>query len=377
MNATRRSVLFLAAACGIGLSACVAGPQSPGDAVADAARGTVRDAAQPAARGPSSSRPEVPLVPPLAANPLAFTYAVISVADLEQSLALWQERFGLELVARREGSDPGLAKAWGVGAGEIIDQALLRTPGMQQGGVHLVRFRVPGPAVRENAAATDLVPKSVDIATREIQARYDELSAAGYKFRSPIGKFVTDKVVVHEVHMPGPDGVNFVFVEQEGHPEPVSPKGYGVMPQMVAISPDNKLEKAFFEGVMGLKETSYNRFSGPEVEKTIGLPKGAGLDIRIFGDPAYDYGRLEIVQYEGAKSTDLYPRAKPPARGLLSVTYFVPDVGAILARATAADAPRMRAAPVDHGVVTTIFGASRMATLVSPAGLRIDLVERR
>ena len=39
----------------------------------------------------------------------------------------------------------------------------------------------------------------------------------------------------------------------------------------------------------------------------------AGLDIRIFGDPAYDYGRLEIVQYEGAKSADLYPRAKPPA----------------------------------------------------------------
>jgi catechol 2,3-dioxygenase-like lactoylglutathione lyase family enzyme len=316
-------------------------------------------------------------VPPLAANPLAFTYVVISVADLEQALGLWQERFGLELVARRQGSDPGLARVWGIGPGEIIDQALLRTPGMEQGGVHLVRFRVPGPAVRENAAPTDLVPKSVDIATKDLPARYAELVAAGYKFRSPIGKFVTDKVVVHEVHLPGPDAVNFVFLEQEGHPEPVSPKGYGVMPQIVAISPDNKLEKAFFEGVMGLKETSYNRFSGPEVEKTIGLPKGAGLDVRIFGDPGYDYGRLEIVQYEGAKSTDLYPRTKPPARGMLSVTYFVPDVGALLARATAPGAPQMRAAPVDHGVVETIFGKSRMATLTSPAGLRIDLVERR
>ena len=270
----------------------------------------------------------------LTVHPRAFAFAVVGVAELEPALRLWRDRFGMQVVARREGGDPGLATAWGLAADGIVDQVLLRTPGMTQGGLHLVRFRVPGPAVRENAAATDLVPKSVDIATREIQARYDELSAAGYKFRSPIGKFVTDKVVVHEVHMPGPDGVNFVFVEQEGHPEPVSPKGYGVMPQMVAISPDNKLEKAFFEGVMGLKETSYNRFSGPEVEKTIGLPKGAGLDIRIFGDPAYDYGRLEIVQYEGAKSTDLYPRAKPPARGLLSVTYFVPDVGAILARAT-------------------------------------------
>jgi catechol 2,3-dioxygenase-like lactoylglutathione lyase family enzyme len=359
MRYAHRSFLA-AAACGLLLAAC-AGAPTPATA--------------PAA--PRSTRQEVPLVPPLAANPLAFTYVVISVADLDQALGLWQERFGLELVARRQGSDPGLARVWGIGAGEIIDQALLRTPGMEQGGVHLVRFRVPGPAVRENAAPTDLVPKSVDIATRDLPARYAELTEAGYKFRSPIGKFVTENVVVHEVHLPGPDAVNFVFLEQEGHPEPVSPKGYGVMPQIVAISPDNKLEKAFFEGVMGLRETSYNRFSGPEVEKTIGLPKGAGLDIRIFGDPGYDYGRLEIVQYEGAKSADLYPRARPPARGMLSVTYFVPDVGALLARATAAGAPRMRAAPVDHGVVESIFGKSRMATLTSPAGLRIDFVERR
>lgn len=334
-------------------------------------------AAAPGGAAPRPTRQEVPRVPPLVANPLAFTYAVISVADLDQSLGLWQARFGMELVARRQGTDPGLAQVWGIAAGDIIDQALLRTPGMEQGGIHLVRFRVPGAPVRQDAAATDLVPKSVDIATRDIQSRYDEMVAAGYRFRSPIGRLVTGNVVVREVHMPGPDGVNFVFLEQEGHPEPVSDKGFGVLPQLVAISPDNRLEKAFFEGVMGLKETSYNRFSGPEVEKTIGLPKGAGLDIRIFGDPAYDYGRLEIVQYEGANGADLYPRARPPARGMLSVTYFVPDVGAILAKATAPDAPRMRAAPVDHGLVTTIFGQSRMASLTSPAGLRIDLVERR
>jgi len=356
------------------LCGCAADPSS---GTAGRAASAAADRSAPARTAPKPARQEVPLVPPLAANPLAFTYVVISVADLDQSLGLWQERFGMELVARRQGTDPGLAQVWGIPPADIIDQALLRTPGMEQGGIHLVRFRVPGAPVRENAAATDLVPKSVDIATRDIQARYDEMIAAGYKFRSPIGKFVTDKVVVREVHMPGPDGVNFVFLEQEGHPEPVSEKGFGVLPQIVAISPDNKLEKAFFEGVMSLKETSYNRFGGPEVEKTIGLPKGAGLDIRIFGDPAYEYGRLEIVQYEGAKSADLYPRARPPARGMLSVTYFVPDVGAILAKATAPDAPKMRAAPVDHGVVTTIFGQSRMISLTSPAGLRIDLVERR
>ncbi|MFM7708662.1 MAG: hypothetical protein ACKO9D_11715, partial [Gammaproteobacteria bacterium] len=97
----------------------------------------------------------------------------------------------------------------------------------------------------------------------------------------------------------------------------------------------------------------------------------------------YDYGRLAIVQYEGAQSADLYPRARPPARGLLSVTFFVPDVGAVLARAaalatdtTAAAGATMRAPPVDHGIVDTVFGMARMATLTSPAGLRIDLVQR-
>lgn len=321
------------------------------------------------------------LVPSAAINPKAYAYVVLSVADMDRALALWVQRFGMKIVVRREGTDPQLARLWGVAPDAIIDQALLLTPGMDQGGVHLVRFKVPGAAVRENAAPTDLVLKSIDIAARDIFARHAELEAAGYKFRSKIGRFETDGVVVHEVHLPGPDAVNLVFLEQEGKPEHTSAEGYGVAPQIVATSPDNKREKAFFERVLGMDEASYHRFSGPEVERTIGLPPGGALDVRIFGAAGYDYGRLEIVQYEGVKSNDLYPTIKAPARGLLAVSFFVPDIAAVLARAAqlSADAGEaaMRAAPVDHGVVDTIFGKTHMATLTSPAGVRIDLVERR
>jgi hypothetical protein len=101
----------------------------------------------------------------------------------------------------------------------------------------------------------------------------------------------------------------------------------------------------------------------------VGLPSGAGLDIRILGDPASPYGRLELVQYEGVKSSNLYPRTAPPARGMLSVTYFVPDLEPILARGAAYGIR-------DAGRVTTILGSGRMAQLTSPAGLRIDLLER-
>jgi catechol 2,3-dioxygenase-like lactoylglutathione lyase family enzyme len=317
-----------------------------------------------------------PGVPPLIANPRAYAYALVSVADMDQAIGLWVERLGLEIVARREGSDPGLARAWGLEPRDIIDQALLRTPGMVHGGLHLVRFRVPGPPVREGASPTDLVPKSIDIAVRDIDARYAELEAAGFRFRSPVGTLDAGGLVFREMHTTGPDAVNLVFLEKPSAPDAVGPRGYGVAPQLVATSPDNLREKAFFERVLGLEETSWNRMGGAELERTVGLPRGAGLDIRIFGDRGEGYGRIEIVQYEGATGRDLYPRARPPARGLLSVTYFVPDVGAVLARAAAPGAP-VGAAPLDHGTVPTIFGESRMATLTSPAGLRIDLVERR
>ena len=298
----------------------------------------------------------------------AYAYAVVSVGDMEEALALWQQRFGMEISRREQGPDPGLARLWGLEANAIADQALLNTPGMIDGGVHLVRFASPGAAVRDGAAATDLVPKSIDIAVRDIEARYAELTSAGHAFRSKVGKLETDGVVLYEVHMPAHDGLNLVFLEQPGKPETVSPQGYGVAPQIVAVTPDNEREVAFFRDVLGLEPLSQHRFAGPQVEQTIGLPPGAALDVRIVGARDSRFGRLELVQYEGVESADLYGRAAPPARGLLSVTYVVPDLAPILARGRSSGI-------ADHGTVRSILGEGRMASVTSPAGLRIDIVQ--
>ncbi|MBK6597140.1 MAG: hypothetical protein IPG25_04140 [Proteobacteria bacterium] len=299
----------------------------------------------------------------------AYAYVVVSVADIEQAIGMWVHRFGMQIVTRRTGTDPGLAQLWGLEPDAIIDQALLLTPGATEGGIHLVRFKLPGEAVRANARPTDLVPKSIDVVVRDIGARYAELTAAGFQFRSEPHRLEANGLVFHETHLPSHDGLNVVLLEIEGETALTSPPGYGVAPQIVVTTPDNIAEKVFFESVLNLVEASYNRFSGPEIEKTVGLPSGAGLDIRILGDPASPYGRLELVQYEGVKSSNLYPRTAPPARGMLSVTYFVPDLEPILARGAAYGIR-------DAGRVTTILGSGRMAQLTSPAGLRIDLLER-
>ena len=306
----------------------------------------------------------------LAVAPLAIAYVVIGVGDMNEALELWVNRFGMEIVARREGADAELARAWGLPADGIADQALLLTPGVKEGGIHLVRFRSPGVPVRDGAAPTALLPKSVDVAVRDIDARYAELAAAGYRFRSKVGVLETDKnEKVFEVHMTGHDDINVVLVEQPAHPEIVSARGYGVAPLVVTVSPDNTGEAACLQRLLGLDEIMHNRFGGPSVEKTIGLPPGASLDVRILGEARRAFGRIELVQYEGVTSENRYPRAKAPSRGQLSVTYFVDDLARWLANAEANGI-------TDLGRGAGIYGRGRMATVMTPAGLRIDIVEK-
>jgi hypothetical protein len=239
---------------------------------------------------------------------------------------------------------------------------------VREGGVHLVRFKLPGEAVRAGAAPSDHVLKSVDIAVRDIQARYDELTKAGYKFRSPVGKLQAQKLEFFEVHMFGHDDVNLVFIEIPAKPEPTSDKGYGVAPQIVVTTPNNQREVAFLKDLLGLQLISHNVFSGPQIEKAVGLPPGATLDISIIGNADNHYGRIELVQYGGAKSANLFPRTVPPARGMLSVTYIVPQLDALLARGQSMGVK-------SHGAVSTVLGQGRMASATTPTGMRLDFFQ--
>jgi catechol 2,3-dioxygenase-like lactoylglutathione lyase family enzyme len=301
-------------------------------------------------------------------NPKTFAYAIVSVADIDQALGLWRDQMGMEIVVRRKGPDTALAKSWGIAPEEISDQALLRTPGAKEGGLHLIRFRQPGKAVREGAATTDLVPKSLDIWTRDIHESYDALQKAGFKFRSPVQQLSKN---LYEVHMFGPDELNIVLLGAPGGAKRnFSAKGFDAVPMLIVISPDNVREAEFFTSLLGAEQVSNSQFKGPAIEAAVGLPPGAGLDIRIMGDRQADLGRIEIVQYSGAPQRNLYPLAKPPARGLLAATYFVPDLDAFLKRGAAFGIE-------DIGEVEGVYGAGRMATVTTPAGLRVNLFSPR
>ena len=297
---------------------------------------------------------------------------IVGVQNINEAIELWVNQFGLDIVSEREGIDADLSRLWQLDDDEITKQALLATPKIDVGKIHLVQFKNPSTAVRENANATDLGPKNLDVTCLDLPSKYDELIEMGYEFRSEYVGYQIESIGadVLEVQMPGHDHTNIIFVEQLGEKIQLSKKGYGGITSLVTIVSELDEETNFFMDIFSLKEALSEDLFGEHVEKMIGLPKGGGLRLNLLeGDEIDRYGRVELVAYIGAeKQDDLYKIANPPALGTLHCVFRVEDIDNIKNKL------RNRSVSFkEHGLLDLIYGKGEIISFRSPAGLRIEV----
>lgn len=297
-----------------------------------------------------------------------FSHAIVGVAGLEEAVRLWVDTFGLAVIGQGEGADPGLETLWGLPSGTVRRQALVGMPGAVTGRLHLVEFVDPQAPVRERARPFDLCPKNLDVRLTGMRDRYRELVGAGWVMGSAPVRMPVDTMEIYEVQLKGPDVTNLSLVEVVGDGLPYTPQGYVAVTQVVGTNGDNPSERAFFEEVFELDHLDYHLFEGSEVERMVGLPAGAKLDMHILGDPHDELGKIELVQYVGVDGADLYPRARPPACGFLGVGFDTDDLDALVARAEAGGRP-VEPLPT----VETLTGGGRRVAVTSPAGWRIEV----
>jgi catechol 2,3-dioxygenase-like lactoylglutathione lyase family enzyme len=303
----------------------------------------------------------------------AFTHITAGVADLEQAIAFWTGHFGFEVAIRRDGADAELASLWDLAPDDIARQAIITTPAAATGRLHLVEFARPAPPVRAGARVFDHLPKNLDLYVCDIAARVETLKARGVQFRSdPITAQGPDGTTFTEVHLAGHDAINIVLIEVigNGYQTRFSPQGFAGVGPLVTIVPDLAAEDAFYAGVLGLTVTLDTRLGGPAIEQSIGLPAGAALRLKVYGDPTEPLGRIEAIEYEGTQGTNLFARARPPALGTLHVTYQVSTLAPVLANLRSANVT-----VTDHGHRRLLYGAGRVVSCHSPAGLRIEAQE--
>ena len=169
---------------------------------------------------------------------MSWTHVTVGVADLDNALPLWTEEFGFDIRTQRDGPDEGLAKLWGLGSGDAITrQAVVGTPGVAHGLVHLVQFANPGEPVRAGAEVFDLLPKNLDIHVKDLPANFARMKADGRPFRSDNYSEVTAAggTTFREIHMRGHDETNIVFVEVIGEHLPYSPTGFAGVGPIITI----------------------------------------------------------------------------------------------------------------------------------------------
>ncbi len=297
---------------------------------------------------------------------------IVGVQNINEAIELWVNQFGLDIVSEREGIDGDLSRLWQLEDDEITKQALLATPKIDVGKIHLVQFKNPSTAVRQNANATDLGPKNLDVTCLDLPSKYDELIKMGYQFRSEYVGYKIESIGadVLEVQMPGHDHTNIIFVEQLGEKIQLSKRGYGGITSLVTIVSELDEETDFFMDIFSLKEALSEDLFGEHVEKMIGLPKGGGLRLNLLeGDELDRYGRVELVAYIGAeKQDDLYKIANPPALGTLHCVFRVEDIDNIKNKL------RKRSVSFkEHGLLDLIYGKGEIISFRSPAGLRIEV----
>lgn len=305
----------------------------------------------------------------------AFSHVTIGVANLDTALNFWQQNFGLQVRIDRQGPDAALGTLWGLDPQAITRQALVATPtgpGLwaTAGAMHLVEFRDPLPPVRRGARAWDLLPKNLDLYTNDIPVRYAELEAAGHQFRTRWTEMPAGQQMFREVQMPGHDEINVVLIEitGPGYDTTMSAKGYAGIGPLVTIVPDAEAETSFYRDVLCMTTTIEMQLTGPGIERTAGLPPGAGLQLRVFGDPGEPLGRIEIIEYQQLQGENIYPRAKPPATGILHMNYRVKDLAPIRARLQTA-----QMSITEHGALNTLYGSGPLLSCYSPAGFRIEI----
>jgi len=297
---------------------------------------------------------------------------MVGVYDIDVAMRLWVDTFGFEVVERKSGPDPGLAKLWQLEPTDIVEQALLRAHGSEYGMLHLVEWSSPGAPVRGGSEVYDLVPKNLDIYVDDLPRRWAELVEKGFVFRTQkYSEIVSpDGTQFREIHLPVHDDINVVLLEVVGTERPFTDRGFAGVGPLIFIVPDAAFEKRFFDDVMQLDKLNDNLLQGPEIEKMIGLPPGAGLDVSIWGRPGNGFGEMEIIEYQGVRGRNLYPLAKPESLGVLLVTYVMCDSNSFIKRLRDAEIQI-----IDNGSAETIGGVGINRRFQSPAGLGIEFYE--
>jgi predicted enzyme related to lactoylglutathione lyase len=256
--------------------------------------------------------------------------ATLGVRDVRATSAFYRDVFNYEPLAAGE-VDAGLAALWQVPAGVRARYALLARAGATRGHLRLVGCDPCGDhAWGGYERFYDYGHYAVNIRVPDIRSHWTRIIGAGAKPKSgPTHWVVEAGMEAWDSLSWDPDGTLLDAYTISGRPDVFKDlKGRASEIETVAIHVGDADRAKRFYTALG-----YSTFFDRRIDDLgafFHLPEGVVLrDVNLYKPELSGIGRIEIVQYEGLPGLPVGPRARPPQRGILSVSFEAEDLEAV------------------------------------------------
>ena len=297
-----------------------------------------------------------------------WTETVVSVQDIPATARLFVEVGGWRrthhgTVDRRE------LDYWRLPAAATAEFARDCAPGVDTGCLRLVRFA--GVAQRPVRLATRAWDTggifSVMVRSDDVGALFTDAIARGWWAESEPVEFTWGSSVLRNVVLTGPHGIHLAAYERVAPPFTAFPVGrisqaFNSM-RMVRSRP---VARDFYTKVLGFEVVFDGAREAPAPTRSnFGIPFNLTPEVKRAAAALQpvpgETGRVEMMQLEGFRGTDVSMHASPPNLGILTVRYPVDDLAALRRRLAA------------HGI-EPVYAAAAVA--VPPLG-QVDLLAIR
>jgi len=270
--------------------------------------------------------------------------AVISVENLETSLAFYAETLGLEVAETRTWEGAEFEHYWQVPAGTKARCAFLGYGPDPVGRIQLMEFdAAERKRIRQNGIKRATGLFNLNIYTSDVKRDFEQLSAQGFEFWGELNHINFGPAVGEalEFAFEGPDGVVINLVEllskdkesMIGHLYHFV-DGYGRTPTgftPVATTAHTvfDMQKAldFYYGPLGMKVFSDSVIEGEAANRMVNLPADARThSVLVQGD--HEYGKIALAAPLNYEAPSLVPNAEAPNIGYLAQSFQVHDIDA-------------------------------------------------
>jgi catechol 2,3-dioxygenase-like lactoylglutathione lyase family enzyme len=272
----------------------------------------------------------------------AVSAVIISVENLDKSLAFYAGTLGLEVAESSTLQGAAFENYWHLPAGTKARCAVLAYGADPVGRVLLLEFDAPKrkqirkPGIKR---ATGLF--NLNIYSSDVKRDYATLKAQGYEFWSEpnhlnFGPAVGEAL---EFAFEGPDGVVINLVECLTHdPKTMighlyhfmnsygrTPTGFTPVATTAHTVTDTQKALDFYYGPLGMKLFAESEIGSEATNRAMGIPADARTrSVIIQGN--HDYGKIALAQPLNYDVPNLVPDAVPPNIGYLAQSFQVANI---------------------------------------------------